>query len=492
MQAYNKLSDHFSDLSHFDHMQAILSWDEAVNMPAGGGAARAEAMATLAALRHQKLCLPALQGWVAAAASESLDDWQKVNLELMRRNIKDAQCVPADLVKASTTAQIRTEQAWRACRSENNWQDFLPLLSESFALCQQVAECRAAAFDLSPYDALIDKYSQGVTQASIDPVFTELKNNLPALLEKIVEKQSHWQTLEPQGPFAVEKQQALCRALMQTIGFDFNHGRMDVSHHPFCGGVPQDVRITTRYDENDFMQSVMGICHETGHAKYEQQLPEQWGTQPVGAALGMAMHESQSLLIEMQACRSKAFMQYLQTVLPTYFTDSPAYAADNLAKLYTRVKPGLIRVDADEVTYPLHVVLRYELEQALFDGSLKIADLPEAWDAKMQSYLGLSTQGNFKEGVLQDVHWPAGLYGYFPSYTLGALTAAQLYQTAEKNLPTLGADLAKGDFSALQTWLRDNIHQQGSRYYFDELLQRVTGEKLNVSYFLNHIEQRYL
>jgi carboxypeptidase Taq len=281
------------------------------------------------------------------------------------------------------------------------------------------------------------------------------------------------------------------------VGFDLDQGRLDVSHHPFCGGVPRDVRITTRYDSNDFTTALMGVLHESGHGKYEQGLPERWLHQPVGAARGMVLHESQSLLLEMQVCRSEHFLHFAAPLIREAFernvaAQPEAFTAENLSVLYARVRRGYIRVDADEVTYPAHVLLRYDLERRLIDGSLGVMDLPEAWNAKMQSLLGLSTLGNDKDGCLQDVHWPSGAFGYFPLYSLGAMVAAQLFARAQKDNVDLWSDLRAGNFERLNAWLSVHVWQQASSLSTDEILTNATGEPLNPRWFVEHLRQRYL
>ena len=279
---------------------------------------------------------------------------------------------------------------------------------------------------------------------------------------------------------------------MKSLQFDFNHGRLDSSHHPFCNGIPQDIRITTRYSEEEFITSLLGICHETGHALYEQGLPQKWVSQPVGAIHSMAMHESQSLLIEMQVCRSPAYFQFLLPLIQQEFGKNETLTADNLFKLITRVTPSLIRVDADEVTYPLHVIMRYELEKGLFKGELALRDLPQHWDELMRKYLGLSTQGNDKDGVMQDVHWPSGAFGYFPAYTLGRLIAAQFFEAFSRSHPHFDKEVQQGNFQALIVWLRKHIHESASLLDTAALLKQVTGKNLESQHFINHIKQRYL
>jgi carboxypeptidase Taq len=279
---------------------------------------------------------------------------------------------------------------------------------------------------------------------------------------------------------------------MQAVGFDFNHGRLDTSLHPFCGGVPDDVRITTRYDEDDFMTALMGVLHETGHALYERGLPSDWRLQPVGEARGMALHESQSLLIEMQACRGAEFIGFMAPLAREAFGgEGPAWEVDNLVRVYNRVEPGFIRVDADEVTYPAHVILRYRLEKRLIAGEMELDDLPAAWNAGMEELLGVVPPDD-RLGCLQDIHWYDGAWGYFPTYTLGAIAAAQLFAAAKDAVPDISGAIAKGDFTPLMGWLGENVHALGSSRSGDELLERATGRPLDPAVFKAHLSARYL
>lgn len=491
--AYQKLSEQMTTIAHLDHLRAITQWDEAAMMPVGGGEARAKALSTLASLMHDMASSDQLAELIHQAKSSSIDDpWEKANLTLIERNYRRTTCVPSNLIAECTRARMASEQAWRKMRAANNWKDFKPLLTKTFSLVKEIANLKGQALNCDPYDALIDEASPGFSQTIIDPIFAQLKNALPTRIQQIISFQKNETLLIPQGPFPIDLQRQLGLELMGALGFNFDHGRLDISHHPFCGGVPDDVRITTRYNENEFVSSAMGICHETGHARYEQDLPIAWRDQPVGKALGMAVHESQSLLIEMYACRTREFMHYLAPRLKHYFGDDPSSNSDNLYKLYSRVKPGFIRVDADDTTYPLHVILRYELEQQLFKGQLTLDDLPEAWDQKMRSYLNLSTENDYRNGVMQDVHWPAGIFGYFPAYTLGSLIAAQLFATVKKVVPALPEQLKQGDFSTLFSWLNQHIHQRASSVDVTTLLKDATGSELNPSFYLAHIDQRYL
>jgi carboxypeptidase Taq len=490
MTAYQQLEAAFRQIAHLKHVAAIAHWDEAVMMPPGGGQARAEALADLQALQHQLLIDPKIKQWLDEAKNQTLSSpWQKANLYWMEDHYLQASCLPTDLVQRAELAFIRCEQAWRTLRAENNWRDFLPLLSENVALVREMAQINASVFAVDPYDALIKQYSPGLSQAIIDPLFAKLTGFLPNFIQQVQSRQTRPQSIA--GHFPVEKQRQLGLQLMRAIGFDFNHGRLDVSHHPFCGGVAQDVRITTRYNENEFVTATMGICHETGHALYERGLPENFLDQPVGEALGMAVHESQSLLIEMQACRSREFVSFLAELVKEYFGDDTHFSAENLSRHYTYVEPGLIRVDADEVCYPLHIVLRYELEKKLISGAITCADLPELWHDSMQRFFGLSTLDDYRNGVMQDVHWPSGAFGYFPAYTIGAIIAAQLFQAAKQQLPQIMTELSQGHFKTLVDWLRERVHSRGRLLAMNDLLIQATGQPLSVNYFIAHLEQRY-
>lgn len=493
--AYEALESRTREITRLKEIQAIASWDEACMMPSGSGAGRGQALSTLATLIHQRLSDPAIGELLNRVRGESKDLtlWQSANLANIERQFVEATAVPAELVRASRLAALGCEQAWREARAANDWLRIRPLLEEVVNLARQQADALASAMGLSRYDALLETYEPELRVADIEPVFEDLKAFLPEALEQVLARQAAPLPLE--GPFPVADQRRLCERIMGTLGFDFNRGRFDVSHHPFCGGVPDDTRITTRYAEASFFESLMAICHETGHALYQQGLPRDWRTQPVGDALGAAVHESQSLLLELQVCSSRPFLEYLAPLIRESFgrdRADPAWSAGNLYHHAIRVERGFIRVDADEITYPLHVILRFELERALLDGKLAVADLPDAWDAAMQRYLGLSTRGNHTNGCMQDVHWYAGLFGYFPTYTLGALGAAQWFATARASITDLDETLARGDLRPLLTWLRSNIHERGRQTTMQPLFEAVTGSRLDARYYKLHIETRYL
>ncbi|MCB9536970.1 MAG: carboxypeptidase M32 [Myxococcales bacterium] len=493
MNAYAALEAHYGRIGRLDDALEILFWDMATMMPKGGAEGRAETLATMKVLRHELAADPALAERFEGAAGQELDAWQQANLREMKRAYAHATAVPGDLVEALSKAGSACEMTWREARPANDFARLAPKLAEVFRLVREVANVKAAALGVSPYEALLDQYEPGGSAARIDAVFDDLASSLPALIEQVIAHQAKRPAvIRPDGPFPIDRQRALGVKVMGTLGFDFDHGRLDVSHHPFCGGTADDVRITTRYDEGDFTKALMGVIHETGHALYERGRPARWRFQPVGVARGMSVHESQSLLMEMQACRSREFIGYVTPLLrDTFGGEGAAWSVDNLHRLYTQVRRGLIRVDADEVTYPAHVVLRYRLERALLADDLQVQDLPGAWAEGMQTLLGVKPPDD-RDGCMQDIHWMDGTVGYFPTYTLGAMTAAQLFDAATRADADILPGVGRGDFAPLLRWLRANVHQWGSLLSTDELLTQATGKPLDAAVFRAHLEKRYL
>jgi carboxypeptidase Taq len=494
MSAYETLETTFKRIAVLRDVDSILTWDTATVMPHGASEGRGEQLATIKVLSHEMLTDPRLGDLLAEAEAEpGLDPWQSANLAEMRRQWLHATAVDAELVEALAKACSACEMRWRSARPAADFAAVRPLLETVLALTRQVAEAKAERLGCSPYDALLDMYEPGTRSAEIDRLFAPLESFLPGFLAAVLEKRRRDPPPAPLGdPFPAAAQRELGLKFMRILGFDFDHGRLDVSLHPFCGGAPGDVRLTTRYDEHNFTKALMGVLHETGHALYEQGLPKAWRYQPVGRVHSMCLHESQSLLIEMQVCRSRPFLDFAAPLMAAAFDGrGPAWTAENLYRQYTRVIPGAIRVDADEVTYPAHILLRYRLEKALLSGSLRLAELPSAWNEGMKELLDF-TPANDGEGCLQDIHWFDGAWGYFPTYTLGAMAAAQFYAAACEREPGIPGSIARGDFSALVSWLRRNIHAEASRLGTWETIREATGKPLDPQVFLRHLEGRYL
>jgi carboxypeptidase Taq len=361
----------------------------------GSGDARGEAIAELGVVMQNLLCSGDVGEWLAEAEGSKPEGWQKANLAEMRRLYLENTAIPSDLNQRWTMARIRAEQVWRKLRGANNWKEFQPYLQEVLNLSREAARVLGEARGLSVYDASLSIYSHGLETQTVSTLFSEIRSFLPQLIQQVVESQHGRPAEIPKGKFPIAAQKALCEEMMKVLGFDTNVGRLDVSHHPFCGGNPNDVRITTRYSESEFVSSLMGVLHETGHALYEQHLPRTWVHQPAGQACGMAIHESQSLFMEMQVVHSRDFLEFAAPVLQKYmspFVENPkSLETDNLIRVINHVETGLIRVDADEVTYPMHIIMRFEIERDLLEDRWPISELPNVWNTKMREYLGLST-----------------------------------------------------------------------------------------------------
>ncbi len=498
MSAYAALEARFRRLGLLSGAASMLHWDWATMMPPGGAAARAAQLAELSLIRHESLTDPRLAALLDEAEAEAetdgdaLDDWQRANLKGMRRRWREAAALPADLVAALSEASSRCEMVWRAARPANDFAVFAAAFAPLLSLVREKAAALAHALDCAPYDALIGSYEPGLRSTTIDPLFDDLAGFLPEFLGAVREAQAAAGAPAPPLSAPVAAQRALARRLMTALGFDFERGRLDVSLHPFCGGAGGDIRITTRYDEDDALSALMAVLHETGHALYEAGLPEDWRYQPVGQACGMALHESQSLLIEMQACRSRSFMRFLAPLLEEYLGGTgDGMDAETLYRRAIHVEPGFIRVDADEVTYPAHVMLRYRLERALVTGDLAVDEIPGAWADIHDELLGISPASH-ADGCLQDIHWAAGELGYFPSYTVGALMAAQFFDAAVRDEPALWPAIERGDFAPLLGWLRAGVHGLASRHEGPALLELATGRPLGTVVFKTHLQRRYL
>lgn len=489
--AYAWLHRQQERLHRLDHLQSIAAWDQATHMPPGGNEARSAALAELAAWMHRDRADPSLAQRLAEARQEPLNDWQMANLREIERAWQRTQAVPEALVERRTVVTSQCEHAWRSQRPRNDWAGFATHLREVLDLVRQEARHLGDALGLSPYDALLDHYEPGMRSAEVARLFGALRQWLPALIRDVQARQAREDVLPLVGPFALPAQRSMCEQVVRWLGFDFAYGRLDVSTHPFTGGVPEDVRLTTRFRDDECLQALLGTIHETGHGRYEQNLPREWLGQPVALARSMSIHESQSLFFEMQLAAHPGFARHLSPLLVQSFGHQAAFEPDNLHKLMTRVAPGLIRVEADELTYPAHIVLRFEIERALIEGDAEVDDIPALWDAAMHDLLGLDTRGNYRDGPMQDVHWPAGLFGYFPCYSLGAMYAAQWMAAMRRHMPDVDAQIDAGELGGVFGWLSEHIWQAGSRWPTDELAQRASGETLNPAHYRAHLERRY-
>ena len=491
---YQQLEQEFRRLHAFRGTLSLLRWDAAVMMPRGSADVRGEQLAALETEHHALLTTPRVARLLerAEAGASQLDDWPLANLREMRRQRDHAISTPPSLIARLAKATARAEVFWVEARKTNDFKLFAPHLEEVVHLVRDKAALLGQARGLAPYDALVDVHTPGISTADIDTIFKALSRKLPGLINEAMEVQSQQAPLPIVGKFTVARQRQLAGEVLKAMGFPFDRGRLDESEHPFTEGVPGDIRVTTRFDPNDPFTGLLGAVHETGHAMYDLGLPQQWRDQPVGRDRGLALEESQSLLFEMNLCRSRSFVRYLKPLLEkTLQVSGPEWSEENLYRHLVRVKRSLIRMDADELTYPAHIMLRYELERKLLEGALPVADLPEAWNANLDQRLGLRP-GNDVEGCLQDIHWAVGHFGYFPSYALGAVIAGQLNEALRAARPVLDEEIAAGQFGGVMEWLRDNVHGIGARLPPKELIKEATGKPLTAAAYLRYLESKYL
>jgi carboxypeptidase Taq len=491
---YQQLEDEFRRLHAFHGALATLRWDAAVMMPRGSADVRGEQLAALETECHAILVSPKLSRLLerASASSSMLEDWQVANLREMRRQHDHALAMPHALISRLAKATARAEVAWAEARRVERYAVAAKDLEEVVQLNRDRASLLGQRLGLAPYDALMDEFSPGVLTADIDSLFRQLALRLPALVKERIELQADLPVLPLTGKFSARAQRALCMDAMKALGFPFERGRLDECEHAFTEGLPGDIRITTHFAPSDPFQGLMSALHETGHALYDLGLPAEWRDQPVGRSRGLALEESQSLLVEMALVRSRPFLTFLKPMLERHLgVSGPVWEVENLYRLLTRVRSTPLRVDADEVTYLSHVLLRYDLERRLLDGSLSVAHLNEAWNEACQERLGL-VPGNDVDGVLQDLQWPVGQFAYFPAHALGGLIAMQLWEKLHADVEGVDDAVAAGDFATVTNWLRVNVHGIGARMTVQELVQDATGRPLSAAPALRYLEAKYL
>lgn len=491
MEAYQRLEKQFGDLLQLKQVEVLLDWDRSVMMPEAGGDARARQMALMNVLMHERLTDPKVAQWLKSVDRKPLNEWQQANVEMMEWLHAHETALTAEQVEKKTFQENKTELVWRRARAESNFKLVQDDLSRLVDLVREQAAAKSKRLGKPAYESLMDSYAPHMTVPEVDAIFDDLAAFLPGFITSVIDSQ---QDPLPLPAVPVEKQEKFGQQLAQMLGFERSWSRLDVSAHPFSMGIGGDVRITTRYNENDFMNSIQGVTHECGHGFYDHNTPAEWQHQPVGRSqnMGMAIHESQSLSLDMQLGRSRAYWDALSPHLQKAFgVSGPEWSGENLYRHATRVERGFIRVDADEVTYPAHVILRYRLERKMVEGTLEVKDLPHAWNAEMQALLGV-TPPDDRRGCLQDIHWYSGAFGYFPAYALGAIIAAQFVCKMRRDQPGIEARVAQGDFGAFVGWLKDNVQRHACLYKPQDLIRKVTGEGLSAHYFKKHLHERYL
>jgi carboxypeptidase Taq len=485
-QKADRLFTLWNQITDIGSAQALLSWDQETQMPARGLEGRARALSTLAAIQHDLLTNHLLQ-----EAIDELETSAEPGSDLAaqaawaRRKMERAVKVPAALARELAEAGSRSLAAWQKARDESDFSVFRPLLARMIELKKE--EAAAVSDSGLAYDALLEEFEPGATVADLGPLFAELRAELSPIVQAVAESGVSVDESPARGEFNPGAQKRFGLDVAAAIGFDFDAGRLDRSAHPFCTGIdPGDVRMTWRWEDDDFRPALYGVVHETGHGLYEQGLPEKWRGTPLGQAVSLGIHESQSRLWENHVARSRPFWEWALPRFQALFPSSAATSVDEIWPTLHVVKPCLIRVEADEVTYHLHVAIRFEIERAIFADEIQVDDLPERWDDLYEEMLGVRSP-DAAQGVLQDIHWALGAFGYFPTYSLGTLAAAQLYEAAGRDIDGLDPSLAAGDFKQLLEWLRATIHRYGSRYEPAELIRRATGEPLSSRAFLAHV-----
>ena len=489
-EALSRLIDHVRELNTLRAIDGLLDWDQETYMPPSGAEDRAAQSALMAGLAHERLTAPVLGDWLASAESGGLaDDRQRAIVREVRREHERAIRVPNSLVRELAAATALAKPAWAAARRESNFTAFAPHFQRVLDLKKQFADC--IGWSAERYDALLDEYEPGARSAEVAAVFAGVREQLVPLVRRIAQAPRRPDDTVLRRPVTIENQAAFCRLVAESFGFDFQAGRIDTTVHPFCSGItPRDVRLTNRFDVNYLPMALFGIMHETGHGLYEQGFEPTFTGTPVARAVSLGIHESQSRLWENLIGRSLPFWRHFFPVMQQTCGGFGDVSLEAWHFAVNRVEPSFIRVEADEVTYGLHIMLRFEIERQLLSGALAVPDVPAAWNQQMHDLLGIRPPDD-AHGCLQDIHWSSGLFGYFPTYLLGNLFGAQFFEAARTALPDLDAQAAAGRFGALREWLRENIHRHGQTYRAEELVRRVTGRPLSAEPFARYLREKF-
>ncbi|MBB6100084.1 carboxypeptidase Taq [Deinobacterium chartae] len=493
MQQLEELKTILGTVADLNSAVAVLSWDQETYMPEGGAEARAAQLATLTRLSHETFTSARVGELLAFLEAQDLGDPDGFVASLVRVTRRDydrATKLPAEFVQEQALAQNAAHHAWIRARAESNFELFRPHLERMFELARRQADL--LGYEEHPYDALLDQYEPGARVAEVRRIFADLRDQTLPLVKAIAARGDATDYSVLTRYFNVDRQREFALKVAGALGLQPQFSRLDVSAHPFQTTFDHDdVRITTRFDPHFFPAALFGVWHETGHAMYEHGVDPELARTPLAAGASLGVHESQSRMLENLVCRSRAFWQGYFGEFQAMFPEAlERVDLESFYRAINRVEPSLIRVEADEVTYNFHIMLRFELELALLEGSLEVKDLPAAWNAKMQDYLGI-TPASDAEGVLQDIHWSAGLIGYFPTYSLGNLLSVQLLEAARRALPDLDAHIAAGQFAPLMTWLRENVHRHGRKLLPRQITERATGEALTARYYVDYLWRKF-
>ncbi len=495
MKNYLQLEKEIESIFQINNAIEILYWDIATYMPTGSADSREKDIANLTIIANKMLKSARISDLLQGTKEEipQLDKWQLANIrEIERRRIREINFIEDTLQRRYISATTKCELIWRQARQDDDYHKLQPYLQEVLNCVKEIATIKANNLGCSKYDALADIYDPERKTSEIKEIYSAIKSEIPPLIQQIIDKQKTESVIPITNNVNPEKQRIICKKIAEILGFDLTRGRLDESVHPGCYGTPHDSRLTNRYNSN-LVSAIMGIIHETGHGLYEQNLPEKYKNQPVGQPKGMAIHESQSLFMEMQVGTSREFIEYLAKLLKDDFSlNSQEYSSENLYKIVTRVKPNFIRVDADEVTYLIHNMLRFEIEEGLINDQLTLEELPHIWNNKMDEYLHIIPTSN-KEGCLQDIQWNSGHFGYFPAYANGVIIASMLMNKVQALYPRTKQEILLGNFTNLNGFLNENIRNFGSLKSSNDLIKDATGDiKIDPNIFINYLKQKYL
>lgn len=491
ISAYERLTALGKELKLVSDSAALLGWDQEVLLPSRGIPYRAEQMSWFSGYVHERFTAAEVGEWIAEAEDQTKagDVVAAANCREWRHEYDRSTCLPTKLVQELAEARVHSQAAWAEARKVSDFRRFAPHLQKLVDLSREHAE--RWGYDDQLYDALIDRFERGATARGLVGTLGSLRTSLLPIVDAATSRPPYDRS-GLSGHYPVERQQAFNREVAESIGFDFEAGRIDTAVHPFCSGMaPYDTRLTTRYDETDFLSSLFGVLHEAGHGLYEQGLPKDWRGQPVGNSVSLGVHESQSRLWENHVGRSRGFWEKWLPRAIHHFPHLMGLTPEDLYAAVNQAERSHIRVEADEVTYDLHILLRFELECAIFSGDLAIADIPGEWNRRFESYFGLPVR-NDAEGCLQDIHWSMGIFGYFPTYSLGNLNAAHLASAAKSQDPAVAAAFASADYAPLLAWMRKHLHEAGSLHLPDDLVTRAAGAPVTSEALVSHLRERYL
>ena len=487
--AYEALLDRVRRWNTVGSAAGVLGWDQQVMMPEGGTPARSKQLSTLSSIRHDMVTDDETGALLTELADADLTGERAAVVREIRREYKRADAVPVELVEEISETSSEALQAWEAAKADDDFEAFAPHLEKHVELQREYAEHIDP--DRDPYEVLFEEFEPCLSMERTEEILAELRETLVPMIDAIRESDADLAVDTFEGTFAEDQQEELARDALELVGYDFDRGRLDVSSHPFTAGNQFDCRVTTRFDESDPLGAVGSTIHEFGHAQYNLGLPqEQFGT-PLGESRDLSVHESQSRLWENHVGRSRAFWERFLPIFQDHFPQTDDATVEDAYQAFNQVhEDNLIRVEADELTYHLHIVVRFEIERDLVRGDLAVEDVPEVWNDKYEQYLGIRPETD-SEGCLQDIHWSHGNFGYFPTYSLGSVMAAQLFDAAESEIDDLDAKIAAGDFDDLQAWLGENVHEHGARYETNELVERATGEPFSADAFTDYVESKY-